>query len=165
MAKLSFLIGVVLAAVVISGVVVAQDQPGIDGERVKQGRHHRGRDRETLTPEALLERLTSYLDLNEMQEESISKLMGASKAQFDSLRERSLVNRGAIRELNPFDENYRFNLQRLSVESGKLAEELTFLTGRILGDINIILAPEQREKLADQMKRREDRPRPLRFLM
>ena len=78
MAKLSFLISVVLAAVVISGVAVAQDKPGLDGERVKQGRLHRGRDRETPTPEALLERLTRHLDLNEMQQESISELMGAA---------------------------------------------------------------------------------------
>lgn len=165
MAKLSFVITVALAAVVISGVAVAQEKPGLDGDPVKHSRHHRGRDRETPTPEALLERMTRHLDLNERQQQSISELMGAAKTEFDSLHERSLTHRKAIRGLDTNDENYGRNLQRLAVESGKLAEELILLTGRIRGDINTILTPEQQQKLTDHLKRLEDRPRPLRFLM
>ena len=162
MAKLSFVITVALAAVVISGVAVAQEKPGLDGDPVKHSRHHqkpgldgdpvkrswhhRGHDRETPTPEALLERMTRHLDLNEMQQQSISELMGAAKTEFDSLHERSLTHRKAIRGLDTNDENYGRNLQRLAVESGKLAEELILLTGRIRGDINTILTPEQQQK-------------------
>ena len=156
---------VMIAAVLLpafSGGVIAQDDTGLDSERGKRPGHHRGPGRGIDDPRMMLERMVQYLELDQVQQQTVAKIMDASKPEFDALREASRANREAIHALDVSDSEYGARLTNLSAKSGELAAGLALLKGRIRGEIAAVLTEDQLAVLEDRMSRRGERRRPFR---
>lgn len=142
-----------LALGIASGPVIAQETGGGSG-----GHDSRHGQRGGPGPE-MVEKMAAHLDLDAAQVGSVQKIMDASRADMDSLRQRLEANREAVQALDADDPAYAENLEQLAVESGELATEMTLLRGRIRADVHAVLTPEQRQKMAAQMGKRMGHPR------
>lgn len=147
-----------LAAFAVSGnTAIAQPGDGVDDSRGKSWGQHHGSGGGMRSPEEMIGRMAKHLDLDDAQSQSVGNIMEAARPEFASLRERAHEHRQAIRSLDPNDADYGSKLQNLSAQSGELAAELTLLTGRVRGDVNAVLTPEQRQELATITERRGER--------
>lgn len=150
-------VAIVTVMLVASGMnsVLAEKEEGHPDAR---SGHHRGmgamgpRD-----PARMIERMSSHLDLDELQQEKLNNIMIAAKPEFDELRSRQKANREAIQALDVNDPDYSTELEYLAAENGELVATKTMLMGRIRAEINNELTDEQREKLAARGEGRHHR--------
>ena len=155
----TYLLLVMSAAALASGpgIVSAQTDDGRSADREYgsgKGRHGRHGFRD---PARMVERMTRHLDLDETQQQTISNIVEAARPEFESLRERGMANRTAMRELDPADADYSAKLNNLAIENGELVAEGTMLFGRVRSEIAAELTDEQRAELEDLMSERRER--------
>ena len=151
------IVAVVTAMLVASGMnsVLAQKE---DGQRESREGHHRGmRGMGHRDPARMIERMSSHLDLTELQREKLNNIMIAAQPEFDEQRNRQKANREAMHALNVDDPDYSAKLEFLAAENGELVASTTMLMGRIRAEINNELTDEQREKMASAFERRRHR--------
>ena len=142
----------VLAALVAFGNSMAQHEDASGHDRGKQAGEHRD-------PEMMIQRMASRLDLAETQRQLLSNIMEAARPEFAALRDAARENREAIHALDVDDPDYGAALQNLAAKSGRLAAELTLLTGRVRGELAAILTDEQRATLEARKSRIDERRR------
>jgi Spy/CpxP family protein refolding chaperone len=140
----------------VSGISLAQDGAGANGDVQKPWSRHNGPGRGG-SPEEMIMRIADHLDLDETQRQEIRNIMEAAKPSFSTLRERSRDSRQAFLALDVSDPDYGANLQDLSAQSGELAAELTLLAGQLRADVSAVLTDEQRQKLEERMAGFSDR--------
>ena len=148
-----------LAVFAVSGNALAQAHDGAGHGRSERPGEHRGPGRGFGEPAMMIERMAEHLELDEIQRQSITNIVEASKPEFAALRDAARDNREAIKALDVGDPAYGSELQNLSVRSGELAAELTLLTGRLRGEIAAILSDEQRQLLEERMSRSGEKRR------
>jgi Spy/CpxP family protein refolding chaperone len=151
------IVAVVTLMLVASGTnsVLAQKE---DGQRESREGHQRGmRGMGHRDPARMIKRMSSHLDLTELQQEKLNNIMLAAQPEFDEQRSRQKANREAMHALNVDDPDYSSQLGFLAAENGELVASATMLMGRIRADINNELTDEQREKMASGLERRRQR--------
>ena len=95
-----------------------------------------------------LERMTKILDLSEMQQASIKKVLATEQEKTAALHEKKRENRQQLRQAEttkPFDENA---VRILAEQRGAIETELTIARARAHSQIDALLTPEQRELAA-----------------
>ena len=148
---------VILALSLSGGALHAQDDDKESFDRGGPRGMHRGAMHGMDFAGFPLDRIADKLGLEDEQQQSIRNVLEAARPEFESLRERSRENREAIRSLDTDDPGYGAELQNLSAQSGELAAELVLLSGRVRGDVNALLTPEQRQQIAEFREGRGDR--------
>ena len=152
-----------IIVVVVTGMLVASGMNSVlaqkeDGQRESREGHHRGmRSMGHRDPARMIERMSSHLDLSELQQEKLNNIMLAAQPEFDEQRGRQKANREAMHALNVDDPDYSSKLEFLAAENGELVASTTMLMGRIRAEINSELTDEQREKMATGFERRRHR--------
>lgn len=156
MKKRNLIVVTSLALMMLNGPALAQSEEdrSSEGKRGGQQRGHKGGFGH---PEAMLGRLTEFLELDESQSQSVANIMEAAKSEFEVLRNDMQTNREAMRSLDVDAADYGSELQNLSAESGELAAAFTLLTGRVRGEISAVLTEEQRAQLDERMERIRER--------
>jgi Spy/CpxP family protein refolding chaperone len=108
-------------------------------------------------PDRMVEMMSRFLELDELQTESIRNTLSAAQPEIDELRSRARANRAAIAALDPSDKDYGARLSNLAEENGYLATQATELHGRVRAEISAQLTPEQRLELAERSSRMKER--------
>ncbi len=145
---------VVATSVLACGLAIAQepqaDDPGRGGHDDGKGRRmeHRGQ-RGPMGPEQMVRMLNRHLELDETQTAQVENIMEAAKPEFDALRQKGMANRQAKQDLDADDPDYDAKMQNITAASSALKATATELRGRIRADVDAVLTPEQREKLAE----------------
>lgn len=144
------IVAIVTSLALFGGAATGFAEQG-DGHRgSRDGQHrdmwgHGPRD-----PAMMIERMSRHLDLDELQQEKLNKVMLAAKPKLDALRVQARANRKAQQELDTSASNYSASLAKLAAESGEIVASRMLLMGRIRGEINAELTEEQRAKLAER---------------
>jgi Spy/CpxP family protein refolding chaperone len=162
--KYTTILAAVMALFLAGGPAMGQDsgsgdsdRGGYDGNKDRRMDHRgpRGQrgQRGPMEPEQMVRMLSDRLDLDDAQQAQVENIMLGAKPEFDALREKGKANRDAQRNLDPDDPDYGAKMQNVATTSGELAASATQLRGRIQAEINAILTPEQRGKLAEAPNR------------
>ena len=155
MTKTTTMIALLITLLTAAGGSALAGQSSDDGaESAERHRLHRPGERGFLS-----ERATEFLALDEEQSRQLKNILEAAKPEFDALRERGRSHRQALMALDPDDAGYGAALQNLSVESGRVATDLTLLHGRVRGEVNALLTPAQKALLAERMSQFAERGR------
>ena len=98
----------------------------------------------------MVEHMSRLLELDDAQEQAIGNIVEAVRPEINALRERAAANREALHALNVADTDYDVQLQKLAVENGELATQLTLLHGRVRAQVSGELTPEQQATLSER---------------
>ena len=129
-----------------------------DGHRGNRERHHRGmQEMGFRDPSRMIERMSRYLELDDLQQQKLNNVMVAAKPEVDELRRRAESNRESMRVLDVSDPEYSSKLTELAAEKGEIATSSTLLKGRIRAEINNELTDEQRQMLKKRGEGRRHR--------
>ena len=104
----------------------------------------------------MVEQMSRLLELDDAQEQAIGNIVEAVRPEINALRERAAANREALHALNVADTDYDVQLQKLAVENGELATQLTLLHGRVMAQVNGELTPEQQAELSARRAKMRD---------
>ncbi len=99
-------------------------------------------------PRLMIEHMADYLDLDEVQRETVRGILEAARPEIEAIREQAKANRQALEALDLTDPANAVVLNDIAISNGELATQGTLLFTRIRGEVNAILTDEQREKLA-----------------
>ncbi len=113
--------------------------------RGRAGMMHGGHDFDRMD-----EHMSRLLELDDAQEQAIGNIVEAVRPEINALRERAAANREALHALNVADTEYDVQLQKLAVENGELATQLTLLHGRVRAQVSGELTPEQQATLSER---------------
>jgi Spy/CpxP family protein refolding chaperone len=127
------------------------------GVWAKDGGGTHGPSHEFGDPERMVEHMIRRLDLDDTQAQSVKNIVEAARPEMTELRNRARENHKAVRELDAGDADFGAKLSNLAHVSGELATQATLLHGRLRAEINAVLTPEQRQKLADNGPPRGER--------
>lgn len=153
------------AATAVPAAAQQNEDPGMSSKHAqseRQGRHgpdrrRGGMDRSNRNPEHMVKRLQRQLDLTDLQQQSISNVLLASKPEAEALRDASRANRKALRDLDTGADDYESRLQALADERGRLEAEQVALRGRVRAGIDEQLTDAQREKLTAMAQKQQER--------
>lgn len=134
------------AAIVMTAGMALADQGRDPGERrlYRGGGMHGFGD-----PAQVVEHLDRALELEETRRQRIENIVSATGPEIEALHERAEKNHNALRELDANDDGYDALLANLAREKGDIAAQLVLLRGRMKAEIDEVLTPEQRQKLAE----------------
>lgn len=127
------------------------------GVWAKDGGEPHGPSHEFGDPERMVEHMIRRLDLDDTQAQSVKNIVEAARPEIAELRDRARENHKAVRELDADDADFGAKLSNLAHTSGELATQATLLHGRLRAEINAVLTPEQRQKLAESRPPRGER--------
>jgi Spy/CpxP family protein refolding chaperone len=136
---------------------------GNDAERHRDGdrsRHAMDGDRlfgMGARPESMLRHLNRELGLDDAQQQAVKEILSAAQLEIEAQHARTVEHGKALRALNPDDGNYSAELQNFADTAAQLASEKVMLHGRLLAELNEVLTPEQRQKLAERTGSRGER--------
>ncbi len=102
-------------------------------------------------------RMLERLDLDDMQRQTVNNILEAAKPELDALRDRKRSNSEALSALDPADVNYAVELETISAENGRLANEGTVLQARVRAEVHAVLSDEQRAELERAKNSRKER--------
>jgi protein CpxP len=134
-----FAVFYVVAASMAPAAVLSQ---GFDGHR---GAWHGFDDSERFA-----EHMTRHFGLDDTQAQSVRNIVDAAAPEMTSLRDKARMNHEAIRALEVTDPDYPAKLSDLARANGELATAQTLLHGRLRAELDAVLTPEQREKIATE---------------
>lgn len=150
---------VIIVAVVSILVLMSGATSGLaeqhEGHRADRDGHHRGdREHGPRNPDRMIERMTRYLDLDELQQEKMSNIMMAAKPELDALRDRSKANSDARHALDEGESDYASRLADIAAEKGEIVTEREMVMGRVRTEIHAELTEDQLAKVAERGDRR-----------
>ena len=135
--------------VLLVGAVWAGPEYG-DNEYHGMHRGHAGMMHGGHDFDRMVEHMSRLLELDDAQEQAIGNIVEAVRPEINALRERAAANREALHALNVADTDYDVQLQKLAVENGELATQLTLLQGRVRAQVSGELTPEQQATLSER---------------
>ncbi|MCH8308495.1 MAG: Spy/CpxP family protein refolding chaperone [Proteobacteria bacterium] len=135
--------------VLLVGAVWAGPEYG-DNEYHGMHRGHAGMMHGGHDFDRMVEHMSRLLELDDAQEQAIGNIVEAVRPEINTLRERAAANREALHALNVADTDYEVQLQKLAVENGELATQLTLLHGRVRAQVSGELTPEQQATLSER---------------
>ena len=135
--------------VLLVGAVWAGPEYG-DNEYHGMHRGHAGMMHGGHDFDRMVEHMSRLLELDDAQEQAIGNIVEAVRPEINALRERAAANREALHALNVADTDYEVQLQKLAVENGELATQLTLLQGRVRAQVSGELTPEQQATLSER---------------
>jgi len=102
------------------------------------------------------EKMSQFLNLDSTQEKTIKAIMSSSSKKMKESKDKLMINKEALRILNPNDMNFMKDLSLLSEEIGALTSEQSMLFGLSRERINNELNDDQRKLVKSFMGARSE---------
>ena len=102
------------------------------------------------------EKMSQFLNLDSTQEITIKAIMSSSSKKMKESKDKLMINKEALRILNPNDVNFMKDLSLLSEEIGALTSEQSMLFGLSRERINNELNDDQRKLVKSFMGARSE---------
>jgi periplasmic protein CpxP/Spy len=103
-----------------------------------------------------MQHMAQQLNLSDKQQEQFKQLHRESRDRMQSTRDAMQDNREALMKLDPSAKDYTAQVDKLAAKEGKLVEQMVKEHAKLRADIYAILTPEQRSKMTELHKQRED---------
>lgn len=140
-------LGILLAVATVS-IAVAE------GDR-RDGRHADRHDAGMTMSGERLDRMASYLGLDDVQRQSMENIMTAARPEFEALQARREANREAMASLDSGNEADALQFDNLAAEAGQLVTDGLVLRDRVQAEVETVLTAEQREKMSEMRSSRQ----------
>lgn len=101
--------------------------------------------------------MSRQLNLSDKQQEQFKQLHRAARDKMQATRDKMQDNRDAMRKLDPSAKGYMAQVDKLAAEKGKLVETMVKQHARLRAEVSAMLTPEQRNKLSELRKQRQDK--------